>query len=371
MMHAACSLRQHAACIMPSRLQHNTDGSDSQVRSHLSLLILRYPSSSPRMMCFVHLSFALIFCNYYFTASQFLLPKKLLNKIRDLHENSDKLVSIEDSMSLYVDISEANKYPSRDDFHLRVFNRNSNITVCDGRMVDYRDEGKFHCSFDARNAGLHHGVNNFEFEVYSVFDGKRFASQRIPDIYLFDNYLHEGYYENFYASNKTGAYAAKIALCTLTALSLAFAIDIGPAAVGGEINQVVAFLLSTPLSFFRKSYPNLSGKIVSGSQAVALLASIPLLLLQKSYSNLSERITSGSATVLRTLSTSAATTASHSANFFNDGISLSTKASRATGTVARVAAVAFGSKISSGFHSFLSLAGKSATVLITTRVLSL
>lgn len=286
-----------------------------------------------------------------------MLPKKLLNKIRDLHENSDKLVSIDDSMSLYVDISEANKYPSRDDFHLRVFNRNSNITVCDGRMVDYRDEGKFHCSFDARNAGLHHGVNNFEFEVYSVFDGKRFASQRIPDIYLFDNYLHEGYYDNFYISNKTGIYAAKIALCSLTALSVAFAIDIGPAAVGDQINQVVAFLLSTPLSFFRKSYPNISGKIASGSQAVALFASTPLLLLRKSYSNLSGKITSGSATVLRTLSTSATITASHSV-IFNHGVVPSTEASRATGTVARVAAVAFGSKISSGFHYFLSLAGK-------------
>jgi hypothetical protein len=352
------------------------------------------------MTFFLHVSFALIFCNNYFTASQFLLPKKLLKKIRDLHENSDKLVSIEDSMSLYVDLSEANRYPSQDDFHLRVFNRNSNITVCDGRMVDYKDDGKFHCSFDARNADLRHGVNHFEFEVYSDFDGKRFASQRIPDIYLFDHYLHEGYYENFYASNKTGVYAAKIIICSLTALSVAFAIDIGPAAVGSEINRVIAFLMSTPQSFLRKSYSNLfgsiasgskavallastpqillrktysdlSGKIASGSQAVALLASTPQILLLKSYSNLSGKITSGSATVLKSLSTSAAATASHSVDFFNHGIVISTKASRATGTVARVAATTVGSKVSSGFHSFLSLAGRSATVLIVFPALSL
>ena len=317
------------------------------------------------------MSFAIIFCKYYFTASQFLLPRKLLNKIRDLHENSDKLVSIEDSMSLYVDLSEANKYPSRDDFQLRVFNRNSNITVCDGRMIDYRDDGKFHCAFDARSADLRHGVNRFEFEVYSVFDGKRFASQRIPDIYLFDHYLHEGYYDNFYVSNKTGVYTAKIVLCSLTALSLAFAIDIGPAAVGSEINRVIAFLMSTPQSFIHKSYSSLFGKIASGSQAVAILASVPQTLLRKSYSNLSGKITSGSAVVLKTFSNSAAATASHSVGFFNHGLAISTKASRATGTVARVVATSVGSKVSSGFQSFLSLAGMSTTVLIILHVFSL
>lgn len=294
------------------------------------------------MAAFSNLSFAFILCNYYFIArssSQLMLPRKLLDKIRNMHENSDKLVSIEDSMSLYVDISEANKYPSRDDFHLRVFNRNSNITVCDGRMVDHRDNGKFHCSFDARNAHLRHGVNRFEFEVYSIIDGKRFASQRIPDIYLFDHYLHEGYYDNFYNSNNTDVYAAKIIICSLTALSVAFALDIGPAAMSSEINRVVASLISNPQIFLRKYFSNLPGNIFSRSAKLCNTLSI-----------------SAAAT--------AAATASHSIDFFNHGIVVSTKASRATGSAARIVASTVQTKLSSGLSSFLSLAGKSVIFMI-------
>ena len=58
-------------------------------------------------------------------------PRRLIERILALHENSNRLIAREDSMSLYVDISEANKYPSRDDLHKRVFNKDRNVSVCD------------------------------------------------------------------------------------------------------------------------------------------------------------------------------------------------------------------------------------------------
>ena len=64
-------------------------------------------------------------------SSQLVQPRRLIERILALHENSNRLIAREDSMSLYVDISEANKYPSRDDLHKRVFNKDRNVSVCD------------------------------------------------------------------------------------------------------------------------------------------------------------------------------------------------------------------------------------------------
>ena len=130
---------------------------------------------------------------------------------------SNRVIAREDSMSLYVDISEANKYPSRDDLHKRVFNKDGNVSVCDRKMAQFVHLEKFPLKFAASQAQLQHSFNRFcssreipvkfcglagstttqcqslEVEVYSILDGKRYASQEIPDIHLFDHYLCEGY----------------------------------------------------------------------------------------------------------------------------------------------------------------------------------
>ena len=114
-------------------------------------------------------------------------------------------------MSLYADISEANKYPSRNDLHKCVFNKDRNVSVCDRKWqnlfiqrnspgilrplrLNYNTASiafvhleKFPWNFAASQAQLQHSVNRLEFEVYSVPDGKRYASMlSIPDMHLFD-----------------------------------------------------------------------------------------------------------------------------------------------------------------------------------------
>ena len=116
-------------------------------------------------------------------------------------------------MSLYADISEANKYPSRNDLHKCVFNKDRNVSVCDRKWqnlfiqrnspgilrplrLNYNTASiafvhleKSPWNFAASQAQLQHSVNRFEFEVYSVLDGKRYVSiLSIPDMHLFDHY---------------------------------------------------------------------------------------------------------------------------------------------------------------------------------------
>ena len=178
---------------------------------------------------------------------QLLQPRRIFEKIRALHENSNKLIAREDSMSLYVDISEASKYPLREDLRMRVFNKDSNVTVCDQKMSAYAHIGKFPCTFLASDADLRLGVNHFEFEVYSTLNGRRFASQKIPDIHFFDQYLYEGYYDNFYLTSEFQPYAAKIAVSSLAAVLLAHAIDAGPIALEAEVGSMFGNLVKLPL----------------------------------------------------------------------------------------------------------------------------
>lgn len=156
------------------------------------------------------------------------------------------MIGREDSLSLYVDISEADKYPSRDDLYMRVFNKDRNVTVCDQNMAEFVNVGKFPCNFRASEADLHHGVNRFEFEVYSILDGKRFASQQVPDIHLFDHYLHEGYYDNIYDQNDVQPFAIKTILASLSAVLLAHAIDAGPNTVKIELDRLIINQVKLP-----------------------------------------------------------------------------------------------------------------------------
>ena len=169
-------------------------------------------------------------------------------------------------MSLNVDISEAKKYPPRDDLNLRIFNKDSNTTVCSGNMVDHIDLGKFQCSFFARDADLRHGANRFEFEVFSATDGKRYATQKIPDIHLFDHYLLDGYYDDFYKSDKVAAYSVKIAVSTLAVLLLAFVIDVGPTSLASDIGGTFQSVTKVPLSVISKIANDL-GRSVSTKSA--------------------------------------------------------------------------------------------------------
>ena len=212
-----------------------------------------------------YLSFLIL--NYFMgiCSSQLLQPRRLVERILALHDNSNRLVAREDSMSLYVDISEANKYPSRDDLHMRVFNKDRNVTVCDKRMAEFVHLDKFPCNFAASKAELQHGVNRFEFEVYSILDGKRFASQQIPDIHLFDHYLYEGYYDNFYTEDHLQSYAGKTLLATLFAVLLAHAIDAGPNTVKMELDRLIMHQIKLPLVAISMAVADISKALLSGT----------------------------------------------------------------------------------------------------------
>lgn len=185
----------------------------------------------------------------YFIApcsSQILRPHRILQKILNFHENGDKAVSSEDTLSLYVDITEAKKQKPRNDFQMRIFNRDKNITVCEGRMVDYVDSGKFPCNFRAADVGLHHGANHFQFEVYSDLNGKRYASRNIPDIHLFDQYIYEGYHDNLYVPSQASTYQTRFALATLLALLAAYTVDTGYSAIASELSRMASSITKIP-----------------------------------------------------------------------------------------------------------------------------
>ena len=179
-------------------------------------------------------------------SSQVLHPHKILQKILSLNDNSNRPVSSEDSLSLYVDISEAKKQRARDDFQMRIFNKDNNITVCEGRMIDYVDTGKFPCKFQAADVGLRHGANHFQFEVYSDLNGKRYASRIIPDIHLFDQYIHDGYSDNLYVPSQANAYKTRFALAALLALLAAYTIDTGCTPIASELGRVASFMTKLP-----------------------------------------------------------------------------------------------------------------------------
>ena len=210
---------------------------------------------------------SLLLLNYFMvlSSSQLVQPRRLIERILALHENSNRLIAREDSMSLYVDISEANKYPSRDDLHMRVFNKDRNVTVCDRKMAEFVHLEKFPCNFAASEAQLQHGVNRFEFEVYSILDGKRYASQEIPDIHLFDHYLYEGYYDNFYVEDQLQSYASKILLATLSAVVLAHAIDAGPTKVKIELNRLIMHQVKLPLVAISTAAADILITLLSGT----------------------------------------------------------------------------------------------------------
>ena len=106
---------------------------------------------------------SLLLLNYFMvlSSSQLVQPRRLIERILALHENSNRLIAREDSMSLYVDISEANKYPSRDDLHKHVFNKDRNVSVCDRKMAQFVLLEKFPLNFAASQAQLQHSFNRF------------------------------------------------------------------------------------------------------------------------------------------------------------------------------------------------------------------
>ena len=156
------------------------------------------------------------------------------------------MVSSEDSLSLYVDVTEAKKQRPRNDFQMRIFNRDNNMTVCEGRMGDYVGTGKFPCNFRAADVGLHHGANHFQFEVYSDLNGKRYASRSIPDIHLFDQYIYEGYHDNLYQPSQASAYKTRFALAALLALLAAYSVDSGYTAIASELGRMASLISKLP-----------------------------------------------------------------------------------------------------------------------------
>ena len=170
----------------------------------------------------------------------------MIQKILSLHDSSNKVVSTEDTLSLYVDITEAKKQKPRDDFQLRIFNRDNNMTVCEGKMVDFVDTGRFPCNFRAADIGLNHGANHFQFEVYSDLNGKRYASRSIPDIHLFDQYIYDGYYDSLYPPSQARAYKTRFALAALLALLAAYTVDTGYTKIASELGRMALFITTLP-----------------------------------------------------------------------------------------------------------------------------
>ena len=107
--------------------------------------------------------FSLLLLKYFIglCSSQLVQPRRLIERFLGLHENSNRLIAQEASMSLYADISEANKYPSRDDLHKRVFNKDGNVSVCDRKMAEFVHLEKFPWNFAASQVQLQHSVNRF------------------------------------------------------------------------------------------------------------------------------------------------------------------------------------------------------------------
>lgn len=219
-------------------------------------------------------------------SSQVLHPHKILQKILSLNDNSNIPVSSEDSLSLYVDISEAKKQKPRDDFQMRIFNRDKNITVCEGRMIDYVDNGKFPCKFLAADAGLRHGANHFQFEVYSDLNGKIYASRIIPDIHLFDQHIHDGYYDNLYVPSQANAYKTRFALAALVALLAAYTIDTGYTAIASELGRMASSIAKLPRLGLSNAVTNSVRRVYAAStHGVKFISAAAVLKLVASVSS--------------------------------------------------------------------------------------
>lgn len=183
---------------------------------------------------------------------QFLQPRKLVEKMKFMQESSNRIISREDQMLLHIDISAAVDLKIKEDFKIRVFNKENNITLCEDNLVEYLSLGQYLCNFSAQDAGLRHGSNQVELEVYSAINGKKYASQKIPDIHLFEHSVYEGYYVDFYVANKTGTYAMKTVATSVFAMIMAHTVDIGATEVLGEIDQLLSVLVKSPsLKFLR------------------------------------------------------------------------------------------------------------------------
>jgi hypothetical protein len=98
------------------------------------------------------------------------------------------------------------------------------------------------------DAGLGHGTNQVELEVYSKLTWKRYASQRIPDIHFFEHSVYEGYYVDFYLQNKTESYAMKTVATSVLAMIMAHTMDIGPTEAIGELKQLLSVAIKNHAS---------------------------------------------------------------------------------------------------------------------------
>jgi hypothetical protein len=166
-------------------------------------------------------------------------PRKFLERILELHEQSRNVLSGGDSMRLNVDLTSAKDFPVRDDLFLRVFNKENNITLCETRLFDHVEAGSFPCSFNEDDARLRYGANNFALEVFSNVNWKVYATQKIPDIHYFNTVAYEGHYDNFIDEEEIGPYAKKIAIVSVIAALLALLIHTGPIAVGEHVRHVL------------------------------------------------------------------------------------------------------------------------------------
>ena len=189
---------------------------------------------------------------------QFLQPRKLLEKVLDLHEKSRNVLSGGDSMKLNVDLSSAKEFPVRDDLRLRVFNKDNNVTLCDTKLFDHVDHGHFPCSFDENDAQLKHGANNFELEVYSDVNWRIYATQKIPDIHYFDSFAYEGYYDSFMSSNETETYIKKTLATSTFAVLLALLINKGPTNIQNDLNYILSDIIGYQLKYLRENIVSVS-----------------------------------------------------------------------------------------------------------------
>ena len=166
-------------------------------------------------------------------------PRKFLERILELHEQSRNVLSGGDSMRLNVDLTSAKDFPVRDDLFLRVFNKENNITLCETRLFDHVEAGSFPCSFNEDDARLRYGANNFALEVFSNVNWKVYATQKIPDIHYFNTVAYEGHYDNFIDEDEIGPYAKKIVIVSVIAALLALLIHTGPIAVAEHVRHVL------------------------------------------------------------------------------------------------------------------------------------
>ena len=186
-------------------------------------------------------------CYATLCSCQFLQPRKFLEKILDLHEQSRNVLSGGDSMKLNVDLSSAKEFPMRDDLYLRVFNKNNNITLCETRLFDHVEAGSFPCSFHEDKAQLRTGANNLALEVYSNTNWKVYATQKIPDIHYFNTVSYEGHYDDFIAAGGIARYTNKIIVVSAIAALIALLIRTGPLSVVGGLKYLVVDVVGSQI----------------------------------------------------------------------------------------------------------------------------